>query len=316
MLLNTTVFTYSNTLKKIATGGCEELTSKDLQGCSYIANYAFDHTQNLRKITLPSSVGTIHSNAFSSCDVLDTVILDGNTVKTLESITAFQNTPIYLYGSIANYTASSAYKLLNGVQVPPHTDTGTDISQYHSGKLNDGVISTVVTSSSTNNIEFSMSDYRAGTVSITFKLPRNLNITQVVVHTNDRLNNASTNRGYPREVSVYCSSADVTTVNNKGTLMATALQSAATLNGTDMVFRLNPQQATHASYVTIDCRITPDETATSECVIAISEIEIFGIPVAEFPVGIYVNDDLVSAYKASTQWCELAAIIKPKTELT
>lgn len=316
MILNQITTHQSKALKQLACGELKEITARDLQGADCIYEHAFSYSPNLETVTIPESVNTIYLDAFNNCHQLSRVILEGDAVKTLHSINAFYNTPIYLYGSIVNYAASSTYKLLNGAQVPPHTDTGTDISQYHSGKLNDGVISTVVTSSSTNNIEFSMSDYGAGTVSITFKLPRNLNITQVVVHTNDRPNNASTNRGYPREVSVYYSSADVTTVNNKGTLMATALQSAATLNGTDMVFRLNPQQATHASYVTIDCRITPDETATSECVIAISEIEIFGIPVAGFPVGIYVNDDLVSAYKASTQWCELAAIIKPKAELT
>lgn len=70
------------------------LTEVVLTTASVVQPFAFYRFQNIEKVDLGASVETINSSAFKACTSLKTLILRGDTVKTLTSANAFEGTPI------------------------------------------------------------------------------------------------------------------------------------------------------------------------------------------------------------------------------
>ena len=83
-------------------------------------NYALSNSYLLRKISLPSTLATINSNAFADCYSLSEIHFKSTTPPTVSSSNAFSNIPLnckiyvptgYLsaYTSATNYPSSSTY---------------------------------------------------------------------------------------------------------------------------------------------------------------------------------------------------------------
>lgn len=76
--------------------GCASLSSLDLpKSLEQIGTRAFFGTSSLTRIVIPSGVTSIPAACFQNCAGLATVILEGDTVKTLAAQSAFIGTPVY-----------------------------------------------------------------------------------------------------------------------------------------------------------------------------------------------------------------------------
>ncbi|MBR6593751.1 MAG: InlB B-repeat-containing protein, partial [Clostridia bacterium] len=150
---------------------------------------------------------------------------------------------------------------------------------YHSGKLNDGALSTTYTPGSsdttkeTTNIEMWLKDsagaeFVGGTGYIYFKLPSNYAVSQVNVYTNIR--NGVATRGYPTKLNVYVgdSESDIST----GTKLGNSAYSAYNTS----VRNYKTSGLKSGTYVIIEVGVD-----ANQMVVGFTEIEIFGVPATE-----------------------------------
>lgn len=72
----------------------EPIAEIHLTTATTIAQGAFYNFKDITRVRLGASVATIGTSAFAKCASLDTVILEGDTVKTLSNANAFTDTPI------------------------------------------------------------------------------------------------------------------------------------------------------------------------------------------------------------------------------
>lgn len=94
--------------------GCLGLTNVDLTGALSIDYYAFQNATGLASITIPATVTSIESMAFSKCASLQKIHFKGTTPPTLSASDVFQNlsTNCIIYvptGSLAAYTSATNY---------------------------------------------------------------------------------------------------------------------------------------------------------------------------------------------------------------
>ena len=66
---------YLSKIAQLAEGSIEELTAKDFEGISAIANSAFVSCRSLTKVTIPSNLTKLGDSAFNSCSNLARVYL-------------------------------------------------------------------------------------------------------------------------------------------------------------------------------------------------------------------------------------------------
>lgn len=77
---------------------CSTLASVDLTNVKSISTYAFLGCKALASVNLPN-VTSMGTSAFASCSNLNVIILGGQSVCTLKSISAFNNTPFAAGGT-------------------------------------------------------------------------------------------------------------------------------------------------------------------------------------------------------------------------
>lgn len=114
--------------------------------------------------------------------------------------------------ALTNFASVATYK--GGTNAVPNTGTTygeDDWYNYHTGKLNDGVIDTSYTDSSTKNVEMWYTGIVGGTFYVYFQLPYEVNVSKVDVYVNNR--NNGTSRGYPQSVNIYVGNSETPTTS-------------------------------------------------------------------------------------------------------
>ncbi|MBQ7048935.1 MAG: N-acetylmuramoyl-L-alanine amidase [Clostridia bacterium] len=167
-----------------------------------------------------------------------------------------------------NYALTATYRggdtnLCNGTSAGYGEDNW---NSYHSGRLNDGKISaSYLDSYMLENVEMYINGFAPGTVYVYYKLASAVNVTEVNVYTSIRNPANSTSRAHPSSINVYVGNSESST-NALGAVNSSAYNTGVnknTANGSIV-----------GNYVIIEMAI-PSYT---QCVIALTEVEILGTP--------------------------------------
>ena len=118
--------------KKTIDRTVEVVTMDDLQGATYIGNYAFYNCSGLTSVTIPDSVTSIGESAFSNCSSLTSIIIP-NSVTSIREF-AFSNcrglTSITI-GSSVTSISPNAFVVCNGLI---SITVSSDNTRYHSNE--------------------------------------------------------------------------------------------------------------------------------------------------------------------------------------
>lgn len=109
--------------------------------------------------------------------------------------------------ALTNFSYVATYK--GGSNAVPNTNAAygeENWYNYHTGKLNDGVIDTGYTESSSKNVEMWYTGIVGGTFYVYFQLPYEVNVSQVDVYVNNRSTGGV--RGYPQSVNIYVGNSE------------------------------------------------------------------------------------------------------------
>lgn len=163
--------------------------------------------------------------------------------------------------ALTNFASVATYK--GGTNAVPNTGSafGEDNwYNYHTGKLNDGVIDTSYTESSSNNVEMWYTGIVGGTFYVYFQLPYEVNVSKVDVYVNNR--SSGNVRGYPQSVNIYVGSSESPT---------TSLGTTSSTQYNTSVYDYSASGLVKGNIVVLEFT-----TTSTAAVIALTEVNIFG----------------------------------------
>ena len=121
--LTTTDFPEATSIGKFAFRNCSQLTTVNFPKATNIGGSTFSACSQLTTVDFPKAT-SIGAAVFSACSVLTTLILRSSSVATLESASAFNNTPFASDGTggtfyvpedlIASYQAAKNWRTVLG----------------------------------------------------------------------------------------------------------------------------------------------------------------------------------------------------------
>lgn len=235
--------------------------SEDIASATLLGEATTTDTTTVRKYTATAS------EAIEGTYVIFELGIVSPTIVIAVTEIEIMATEVVEY-TLRNHAGDSTYKG-TGTSNGTYNFGEADWNEYHAGRLIDGVIPNVTSSTDNSkgqNVEMYLTGFAAGTFYIYFKFDYEIQFTSINAYFNMRSANL---RGYPSAVSAYVgNSEDVDSATLFGQLAWTPEESS---DGAVYVRRYSAEGDVSGTYV-----ILAIETVSSATVPAISEVELYG----------------------------------------